>query len=143
MTNAPYRRGPARRAVAAAELALVLPLLVILIGGCVDFGRFSHVSITVTNAARAGAEFGITHPSTAPTLNLWQQQVRQAVENEMAGLKHFDTAKLTVTSTIITTGDYPRVEVDVSYPFETVGHWPGLPKPLTLRRVVAMPTTRP
>jgi len=134
---------PARRAVAAAELALVLPLLVILIGGCIDFGRFSHVSITVTNAARAGAEFGCTHSSTAATLELWQANVRLVVVNEMAGLKYFDPALLAVTVTLVTVGDHPRVEVDVSYPFETVGHWPGLPKQLTLRRVVAMPTTRP
>ncbi|WP_439629971.1 TadE/TadG family type IV pilus assembly protein [Gemmata sp.] len=143
MTHAHRRRGPARRAVAAAELALVLPLLVVLIGGCVDFGRFSHVNITVTNAARAGAEFGGTHPCTAATLDLWEQNVRRAVADEMGGLKHFDPAHLTVTVARVTAGDAPRVEVDVSYPFETVGRWPGLPARLTLRRVVAVPMSRP
>jgi len=133
----------ARRAVAAAEFALVLPLLVILIGGCVDFGRFSHVNITVTNAARAGAEFGSTHPCSAATYTLWEQQVRQAVVDEMAGLDRFDPALLTVTITRVTEGDHPRAEVDVSYPFKTLVEWPGHPSQLTLRRIVAMPTTRP
>jgi len=132
-----------RRAVAAAELALVLPLLVILIGGCVDFGRFSHVNITVNNAARAGAEFGSTHSCTPPTLTLWQDNVRQAVVSEMAGLSRFDPARLTVTITLVTEGEHPRVEVEVSYPFETIGQWPGLPKQLILGRVVSMPTSRP
>jgi len=132
-----------RRAVAAAELALVLPLLLILIGGCIDFGRFSHVNITVTNAARTGAEFGSTHTCTPATLTLWEDNVRQAVVNEMAGLRRFDAARLTVTITLVTVGDHPRVEVDVGYPFETLGHWPGLPKHLTLRRVVSMSTARP
>ena len=143
MTHTTSHRPLARRAVAAAELAVVLPLLVILIGGCIDFGRFSHVNITVTNAARAGAEFGGTHSCTAATYTLWEQQVRQAVVDEMAGLNRFDPAQLTVTITRVTGGEHPRVEVDVSYPFQTVGDWPGLPKQLTLRRVVSMPTTRP
>jgi Flp pilus assembly protein TadG len=143
MTRLVRRRVAARRAVAAAELAIVLPLLVVLIGGCIDFGRFSHTNITVTNAARAGAEFGSTHPCTAATLTLWEQQVRQAVADEMAGLDRFDPARLTVIVTRVTEGDHPRVEVDVSYPFHLVGEWPGLPEQLTLRRVVAMPTTRP
>jgi Flp pilus assembly protein TadG len=143
VTRSNRRRTAARRAVAAAELALALPLLVILVGGCIDFGRFSHVNITVTNAARAGAEVGGTHPCTAATLTLWQDHVRAAVVDEMAGLDRFDPALLAVTITRVTDGPHPRVEVDVSYPFRTVGDWPGLPKQLTLRRVVSLPTTRP
>jgi Flp pilus assembly protein TadG len=143
MTQRATKRGPNRAGVAAAELALALPVLVLLVGGCIDFGRFSHVSLTVTNAARAGAEFGGTHPCTPATLDLWEQEVKQAVVNEMATLDRFDPARLTVVVTRVTEGDYPRVEVDVSYPFETVGDWPGIPKQVTIQRVVAMPITRP
>jgi Flp pilus assembly protein TadG len=143
MTDITCRRLATRRAVAAAELAVTLPLLVILIGGCIDFGRFSHVNITVTNAARAGAEFGSTHPCTPATLPLWQEQVQQAVVDEMTGLDRFDPTLLTVTITRVTVGDQPRVEVDVSYPFQTIGDWPGIPQQLSLQRVVSMPTTRP
>jgi Flp pilus assembly protein TadG len=44
-----------RRGAAAAELAMILPLMLILVLGCVDFGRFAYSYIAVTNAARAGA----------------------------------------------------------------------------------------
>ena len=50
------RRRPRRRGVSAVEFALILPLLLTLVGGAVDFGRCFYTHIAVTNAARAGAE---------------------------------------------------------------------------------------
>jgi Flp pilus assembly protein TadG len=43
------------RGAAAVEFALVLPLLVILIFGIIDFGRMLNAKITLTEAAREGA----------------------------------------------------------------------------------------
>ncbi len=37
------------------ELALVLPLLLLLLFGVIDFGRMLHTQITLTEAAREGA----------------------------------------------------------------------------------------
>jgi len=43
------------RGAAAVEFALVLPLLLILIFGIIDFGRLLNTKITLTEAAREGA----------------------------------------------------------------------------------------
>lgn len=43
------------RAAAAVEMALVLPLLLLMLGGIVDFGRFFYTQNLVVNAAREGA----------------------------------------------------------------------------------------
>lgn len=40
---------------AAVEFALVLPLLLILLAGIVDFGRAFYTQVVLTNAAREGA----------------------------------------------------------------------------------------
>lgn len=40
---------------AAVEFALVLPILVLLIFGIVDFGRAFNAQVTITHAAREGA----------------------------------------------------------------------------------------
>lgn len=42
------------RGAAAVELALVLPLLLLLVFGIVDFGRALNLQITLTQAAREG-----------------------------------------------------------------------------------------
>lgn len=47
------------------EFALVLPFLVFLILGIVQFGRAWHSYITITDAARVGAREGAVHRTTA------------------------------------------------------------------------------
>jgi Flp pilus assembly protein TadG len=49
------KRGPTDRGAAAVEFALVLPLLLILVFGIIDFGRAFNAQITLTQAAREGA----------------------------------------------------------------------------------------
>jgi Flp pilus assembly protein TadG len=48
-------RRTADRGAAAVEFALLLPMLLILIFGIIDFGRMLNAQITVTEAAREGA----------------------------------------------------------------------------------------
>ena len=135
---------PPRPAAAALELALVLPLVMLLVLGCLDVGRFSHVHTTLTNAARAGSEVAATNAYTPATYTLWEQKVKEAVTTEMAGLDGFDPARLTVTVTVeAPPGDLKRVRIDVAYPFDTVVGWPGLPDRMTLGQRVTVPLTRP
>jgi Flp pilus assembly pilin Flp len=51
------RRGSVNsdRGAAAVEFALLLPLLVLLVFGMIDFGRAINAQITITQAAREGA----------------------------------------------------------------------------------------
>ncbi|TEB06998.1 TadE-like protein [Pelotomaculum schinkii] len=44
---------------ALVELALVLPILIMLVMGTVEFGRIFHSYLLITNAAREGARAGI------------------------------------------------------------------------------------
>lgn len=60
----PIRRSGRRwhdRGAAAVEMAIVLPLLLLVIGGIVDFGRFFFYEIQVTNAAREGARAAVVN----------------------------------------------------------------------------------
>jgi Flp pilus assembly protein TadG len=49
-----YERGQS-----LVELALVLPILIILLFGILEFGRVFHSYLVITNAAREGARHGI------------------------------------------------------------------------------------
>jgi Flp pilus assembly protein TadG len=53
------RRPVADRGAAAVEFALVLPMLLILIFGIIDFGRMLNAQITLTEAAREGARASV------------------------------------------------------------------------------------
>lgn len=133
-----------RPAGAAVEFALVLPVLVTLVLGCVDFGRFAVTYIAVTNAARSGAGYGGDHPYTPATLPTWQRLVRQTVADEMRGLNGYDDSQLVVTATATTETDGTWLaQVEVSYPFQTVANWPGIPAVVTLRQVVVQRGVRP
>lgn len=64
------------RGAAAVEFALVLPLLLLLVFGIIDFGRALNAQITLTQAAREGARLAalgtpaatvITRTQTAAT----------------------------------------------------------------------------
>ncbi len=45
------------------EMALILPILLVLIIGALEFGRLFFTKLVITNAAREGAYYLSTHPS--------------------------------------------------------------------------------
>jgi Flp pilus assembly protein TadG len=51
------------------ELAFLLPILILLLLGIIDVGRYAELSIRVANAARAGAQYGAQSLADA---NDWQ-----------------------------------------------------------------------
>jgi Flp pilus assembly protein TadG len=47
------------------EFALLVPVVMLLLAGAIDFGRAAYLSILVNNAARAGAQYGAQNLATA------------------------------------------------------------------------------
>jgi hypothetical protein len=86
------RGGFPRRGAVAIEMAFIMPVLMLLILGSIDFGRFMYTWIAVTNAARAGAGIGIMghYPDPDPSMNTglinWQKSICNAVMNELLDL---------------------------------------------------------
>lgn len=148
MLNADQRRTlskrPARRRAAAlVEMALILPVLVVIVLICIDFGRFATVYTAVTNAAREGANFGGTHPFTVGTSNLWQQKISEAAKEEMSGIPGFDSDNLTISDPeVIASNQRSRVRVEVSYVFRPATFWPLMPEEMTITRTAEMPVVR-
>jgi len=44
------------------ELAIILPFLLMILLGIIDFGRVFYAYVTITNASREGARYGSLHP---------------------------------------------------------------------------------
>jgi Flp pilus assembly protein TadG len=137
-------RQPVRRGAALVEFAIVLALLLTIVLGCIDVGRYAGTSMVVANAAREGAFSAVMTPPSVANQARWQQNIQDAVRGEMATVARFDSSLLQVEIVQTTEPDEERsrVRVEVSYPFQTVVPWVGLPHELTLRRAVEMRVIR-
>jgi hypothetical protein len=61
-------RGRTDRGAAAVELALVLPLLLLILFGTIDFGRLLYTKVELSSAAREGARvLALGHPGDVQT----------------------------------------------------------------------------
>lgn len=139
---------------AFVELALVLPIFILLVVGGVEIGRLAYADIEVSNAARAGVAYAMQSSSkasdTAGIKNAAKQDALElpglVVNNdgpptltcycETAGVA---TAK-SCTTISTDAGSCPSpsviaeyVQVDTSALIDTAFHFPGIPNTLTLR----------
>ena len=91
------------------EFALVLPILVVLLFGVIQFGIVFNHYITLTDAVRAGARKGAVGRHLADP----QAAVVESVQNAATDMKEADLA-IKVTSSWSQGSD---VEVTATYPY--------------------------
>ncbi len=131
--------GSIRGGAAVVELAIVLPFVVVVVFGCVDFGQFGSVWVALTNAARAGAEYGANHQMTPATQDQWEADIRAAAIEEMAETPGFDADALQVAIEVsVDPAGGQRVSVDAGYEFKPVISSNGLPETIQLNRQSTM-----
>lgn len=104
-------RLPSDRGAAAVEMALVLPVLLMLLVGIVEFGQAYYTKIALTSAARDGARaLALGAPD-------WQDRTRNATNFGVEAANVTVTANAdpcTAGSTAEITASYPH---DVGIPF--------------------------
>ena len=59
----PSRKDRLQRGANLVEMALLVPLLLLILAGVTDLGRAYFTYITMINAAREGARWGVDHPA--------------------------------------------------------------------------------
>jgi Flp pilus assembly protein TadG len=134
---------------ALVELSLVAPVLLALVLGIADFCRVFYASIAVSNAARAGAQYGIEPAQATNATGI------QAAAVQDANLRGFTTANVTpvtyfcicgsdpttvtqrgaaTCTAALTSCSAPSVWVDVTtnYTFNTITQFPGFPNTVQL-----------
>ena len=112
---------------ALVEMAIALPVLLLLLIGVVDIALSFNAYITVTNASREGTTYAISHPTAAPSA------IASAVTSRVAPLlpanvsvsaSYYDSASATfvawpaggLASSSPSATSVP-VHVEVSYPW--------------------------
>ena len=131
------------------ELALTLPLLILILLGGAEFARFAWASIETANAARAGVQYGAqSNITAADTAGIQTAALNDGVN--LAGLTA-TSSSWCACSTAPTTqlagagGGCPTalsncaspaivleyVQVNTSSTIRPLFHWPGLPATFT------------
>jgi Flp pilus assembly protein TadG len=137
------------RGAAFVELAVALPLLILVLVGTIDFARVFYMSIELTNAARAGAQFGAFGDGSNSSNISGMQSAATAAAPNLTGV----TAQasrvcqcVTDTGTTFTTlacdaacgvGEHAVTSVTVTarQTFSTiVASFPGIPTGFTVER---------
>jgi Flp pilus assembly protein TadG len=128
-----------RRGAAATELAMVLPLVLLLAFGCAEIGRALSIYMMVSDAARAGAVYGATHGYTSYTQSSWENQIIQEAQSAEQGNASFNSNNLSVSvNTTSETGGFNLTTVTASYNFETITTFSTLPAQFAIRHTVAV-----
>lgn len=105
------RTGPRRtrdRGASAVEFALVLPMLLLVVFGIIDFGRLLNAQISLTEAAREGARANALSSSASSRVDLATSNLGPA-----------GTVTTTVNSSCAVVGT-DNAQVTTSYTFKFV-----------------------
>jgi Flp pilus assembly protein TadG len=143
---------------AFVELALVLPVLILLMLGAVEVGRLAYADIEISNAARAGVAYAMQSHGFAADSTGIENAAKQDAPNipglvvdtpiltcycETSGGVTTALASCSSTDANLTTCPSPSsivvyVQVNTHAQVDTAFHFPGLPNTLTLRGTAIM-----
>ena len=140
---------------AFVELAVSLPVLVVVVIGTADLGRIFYYTISLTNAARAGAQYAaynsvratknaeITAAAQAAAPNIGSFTVSLATPANVCRCAQDDGSAFgsPVTCNITCPAGQHMLEsvtVTVTRSFSTISRFPGIPSTFTLVRTATM-----
>lgn len=141
-----HRLARADSGSAIAELAIIAPLLLILIIGMIEVGRFAQYSILVANAARSGAQYGAQNLGTAADF-AGMQAAATADGQNTPGLSATaiqycrcadGTASTCLPADCSTSHRLVFVQVDATGTFQSILHFPYVPTSQTITSRSAM-----
>jgi len=142
------------------EVALLTPMLLALLLGAIELGRYAYISILVGNAARAGAAYGAqnlvlsadTSGIQTAADNDFQnngQNTSSLVVNPSTSCGCDSNGTVTPASSCSTAADRTAgtctsghwvvmVSVTASGTFKALFNYPGIPKPLTVSNTATL-----
>jgi len=119
------------RGVAALELAILMPLLLMIIFGIIDWGYVFYVDLTLTNGVREGARVGVTRNDVSTA----QTDAKTAATNYVSTLgAHNDI----VISATMTNTDQLSVQARIDNFQPLVGFLPDSALPSTISTQASM-----
>lgn len=103
------KRWQSQRGAAAVEFALVLPLLLVIMLGIIEFGRAYNAQISLTHAARESVR-------TMAITNNWEQSMTAGRSAAPA----LEPGKMTFMASPTACSANSTVTVTITYPLQTI-----------------------
>jgi Flp pilus assembly protein TadG len=105
------QQGIQERGQSIVELAAVVPILLLILLGAIDLGRAFYAYVSISNAARVGAEFAMEPLRT-------QTEIRSIIKAETAPRINLSDSDITLTTPGWVKGN--DLTVEVRTPFTAV-----------------------
>jgi Flp pilus assembly protein TadG len=131
-----------RAGQSAVEFAMILPVLIVLLLVALDFARLYNMGLAVTDAARAGAQYGAQNPATAVNVLAIEQAACNSMPNVACtpGTNAIASSFCQCSGTTVsctspgTCATYVQnfVQVTTSATFSTIVPYPGIPSSIPL-----------
>jgi len=121
-----------RLGAAVVELAVLLPLLVLIFILTIDFARVYYCSLSLMNCARAGALYACDPTTTA------ESPFASAQAAALADATNLNPQPTVTSVSGVDAQGRAYVTVTASYVFQTITGFPGLPAQVPLQRSVTM-----
>lgn len=120
---------------AMLEMAIVLPLFLLLTAGVVEFSQVLSVKQVITNAAREGARAGAVDLDDTGALSTARDVSEKYIQSSGVELE-----PTTITPTFVSTGGSAALEVIVQYDYHSIltEFIPGIPAHFTLQSAAIM-----
>lgn len=133
-------------------MALLTPLLLILLLGIIEIGRYAELSIVVANAAHAGAQYGAQNLVTAADT----ASIESAAMNDGQGTSGLTASAVPPQALCGCSGTTPStctatpptciapshlvvyVQVNTTGTFTSLFHYPGIPPSITVNATSEM-----
>lgn len=137
----------AERGASLVELALVLPLLMLLLMGAVDFGRAFYLAMEISGAAQAGAEYGAQNPTDTTGMSAAAKYDAPDVPGLVVSTPTYGCECAAGTGFSATCANTPscpssnivyRVTVNVSATYSPWFPWPKIPSSISLSSSATM-----
>jgi Flp pilus assembly protein TadG len=136
------RLGRREDGIAALEFALVIPILLLLVVGGMDFGHMLYIDHLITNASREGARYAAkyTDPPVDPTSSAISTYVKTTLNYNSFNL---DSLVVSGSYAGTTPNRVATVTVTADKHWWILGSLPGFTNPTTLTAKTAMAVERP
>lgn len=104
-----------RRGVAAVEFAFIAPILLALVFGVVEYGRYIWIQDTMQHGVEDAARYGVFQFNLGNSQ--WQSMTSTYAQNKMYGITNLT---ITVSPTALVKNGISVIEVSASYPFQPI-----------------------